>query len=154
MDECPICWKALALHTLGCGHSFCSACLHRQLNFDARCALCRQTITTCDPGILAPCPASITIHFKKSAALMGIRMTTVEASVFVTHVERNSLGDRIGLKVMSRIHGINDVPCYRYECVQQMFRGLQDQHVRITLVEPLPKRNRLRRLTRLWSRTL
>ena len=55
--ECPVCLDQFTdATTLGCGHTFCGACLLRQLRLDepaaAVCAICREPVRAAQPAFV------------------------------------------------------------------------------------------------------
>jgi hypothetical protein len=123
MHECPICLDVKDLVSLVCKHKICKECLIMQLKQDARCALCRQIITSCTPKFDAIShEKTITIRVKENGGI-GARIYNGVNGVEVLHVYRGSLAEYHGIMKGDVIVSINGLPCTCFKRCIQIIQG-------------------------------
>lgn len=120
---CSICWEYFyTINTLEpCNHVFCKNCLTKQLKRDARCAICRKTIFSCDPHII-PFETkykTITIEKNINERPLGIELILENEIVKIKSAQKN----RSEFKVDQQIISVNGLPVLSPNCFTQILQS-------------------------------
>ena len=122
--ECPICLESRHLAKLQpCGHMVCARCIHKQLKHDARCALCRQTMTGSVPHLAEFIDGRGTKNirvYKDADERVGFCIQAENDIVVVSQVTPQSLAAAIGIAVNQELLAVNGLPCYTNHCTRQI----------------------------------
>ena len=124
--ECPICLEALPLAKLQpCGHMACPRCIHKQLQHDARCSLCRQIMTGSTPQLMefdTGRGAKNICFFKETDECAGFFIQAGDRVVIVSKVTAQSLADAVGIATDQELLAVNGLPCYTSGCTTQILK--------------------------------
>lgn len=132
MEECAICLVPKCLVTLGCSHRFCADCLLRQLRFQARCAICRCTLTEATPPLFRPSHKLMCLTLTCGEEdTLGIAVTTTAKGVMVANVMRGASADHCGFRVGDTIVAVNHFPCLVQKVAVQLLSAPGDVQVHV-----------------------
>lgn len=119
---CSICWESFdTIHTLKpCGHLFCKYCITKQLKYDARCAMCRQYIFSCDPYIIPfdDIYKTITIDENINKKPLGIELIKENEIIKIRRAKKNKSEFRINQQIIS----VNGLPILNPKCFTQILQ--------------------------------
>ena len=120
---CSICWETYEdLSTLRpCQHKFCASCLMKQLQRDARCAICRQHIFACYPNLISPNENLYTIKMNENIIKqpLGIMLKDKHDQTFVS----NTTNRKGRFKKGDHIVSVNCLPIYNRKCLIQILQS-------------------------------
>lgn len=108
IDTCPVCLERQHVVMFPCSHGMCANCLTRMLEHDGRCCICRMYISSCVPAVVTKGSNTVTFRGEDPSDLFGI---CLDESLYVIHVRRHSVAERMAVHVGDLLLGVNGIPC-------------------------------------------
>ena len=137
MEMCGICWEPKHLCELPCQHKFCSQCLSKHFNYDARCPVCRSVIYDSKPQLVSFSQTdTYSVEITKIPKNgIGISIKMQNDKVCVTGIRRWSLASQKKIKKGDVLLSINGIPIKKIKCVNQIL-SLSDKKFVLFFTNP------------------
>lgn len=125
-DQCPICYRCSSLvHILPCRHSVCEACLRMQLRYDARCAMCKASMTGRTENDAKRRQLRTIIVTANASGLFGLSLKQTRDKIIVLCLDASGAAAKAGLCVGDTLITINGLICVSVQTCIQILKAAQ-----------------------------
>jgi predicted metalloprotease with PDZ domain len=122
MDECAVCLENLQNPTQlqPCRHKFCTKCIRRMLQFDAKCPSCRVGIQGLNGDARIQRVTQTASIRLDATGKFGMALIGCDNEIRVKSVRRGSPAFRGGMRANDIVLAVNSVPCFTKNTTVQL----------------------------------